>query len=177
MVHNKHSLPKMTFKTASILHKQEKISQVQVSNLLHHLSLYSNNFHVIKNASFVISLQKDENGMVVRDKIGQILISANSKGVSCSISSEKIDFINQLLQLHFQQKQVKAIAPILKKYLESNKTNKIDRDDISLFFEPQTETIYYRDKKQPENKLSAVLIGSNWKNLISNLANRNFLSF
>ena len=155
--------------------KQENTYQNKISQILEQLSLYSNNFHIIQNVTSVISLKKDENGLIVRDQNGQILISANSKGVSSSVSYEIIDSIAQLIHLDYQQKQVEAIAPILKKYLELNNTNKIDRDDISLFFAPQTESIYFQYKKQPV-MLSAVLIGGKWQNLITNISNHSFLS-
>ena len=77
----------------------------------------------------------------------------------------KIDSINQLLPSDFQQKQVEEIAPLLKKYLELNETNKVDKDNLLVSFNPKNNIIYYQDKKQPENKLSALLTKDGWQNI------------
>ncbi len=82
----------------------------------------------------------------------------------------KIDSINQLLQSDFQQKQVEEIAPLLKKYLELNETNKVDKDNLLVSFNPKNNSIYYQDKKQPENKLSALLTNDGWKNIKTNIS-------
>ena len=83
---------------------------------------------------------------------------------------KKIDSINQLLPSDFQQKQVSEIAPLLKKYLELNETNKVDQDNLLVSFNPKNNRIYYQDKKQPENKLSALLTKDGWQNLKTNIS-------
>lgn len=148
----------------------EKVYHKKITNILDQLSSYGNNFTVIRNTKSVISLQKNNEDITIRDENGDALIVANSQKINTSISSEKINSINQLLQSHSQQKQVEEIAPTLKKYLDLNETNRIDKDNLLVSFDPQTETIYYQDKKQPENKLSALLTQDGWKNIITNIS-------
>jgi hypothetical protein len=148
--------------------KQESIYQGKIADLVNKVSSYKDGRSSLGKSN--LSLFKDNDNLIIKNNQGKTLVSANSHEYFSSIASRDINLINQAIEFDKQQQKVAQIAPVLKKYLELNETNKVDRESILVSFDPQSKIIFYLDKKQPENTLQAQLTNGGWANIQTNIS-------
>ena len=146
--------------------------QSQVFNVVRELASYQNGLSQLADSDK--TMVKTSDSITVQDKSGNKLLVAEGAQNYSDLSFKQLAELKKVIKIdknrHKQQGIVENVAPTIKKYLELNGLNLIDKDNFFASYNPQSKVLNYQDKTEPKIFLSAQLTDKGWKDLKTNIS-------